>query len=49
MRELLNQIQRAGNDLANLNYQLQLDREALALREATRHRSKSHPRRVKMP
>jgi hypothetical protein len=35
MRDLLNQLQRVGNDLANLNYQLQLDREALALREAT--------------
>ena len=35
MRDLLNQLQRIGNDLANLNYQLQLDREALALREAT--------------
>ncbi len=35
MRDLLNQIQRVGNDLANLNYQLQLDREMLAAREAT--------------
>ena len=35
MRDLLNQLHRVGNDLANLNYQLQLDREALALREAT--------------
>ena len=35
MRDLLNQLQRVGNDLANLNYQLQLDRAALALREAT--------------
>ena len=33
MRDLLNQLQRVGNDLANLNYQLQLDREALALRD----------------
>ncbi len=36
MLDILNQIELAANDLAELNYQLQLDREALAALEAER-------------